>query len=376
MNTAKILEMNYSVMQRASLQPIVINNDFIMTSQERGRQRIQQQNNGNPANKIHPQFQQIPNRSMPSFHMIGAPISEANNKFLHNGSSINTHKVRGGFYSPVHVVHTGVQVAPQATPQQNLYRVIRIDTNSRPPVSSGVSVVSASSADYTVVTGGDVRHLSHLPPHCVDRSFGAMDKNTTETFANSVGGSTLSQVLESRVCDNKTVPPSARDAISSARVPREADDVKWKLRFQELCSYKKKKGDCLVPTRSIEFFHLGPWVSTQRAEFKKLTVGMSSSLTDERVKMLNSIGFTWRVDVPWKVRFNELIIFKRQCGHCDVPRSYKDNPRLGRWVHAQRSAYKSFLNGSKSKITQERVNLLQSIGFNWKVGIRRKNTRV
>ena len=56
---------------------------------------------------------------------------------------------------------------------------------------------------------------------------------------------------------------------------------------------------------------------------------------------------------------NELAEFKREFGHCNVPRSYKRNPQLGRWCDTQRQLLK---NG---KLSQDRIDKLYELGFTW-----------
>jgi len=53
----------------------------------------------------------------------------------------------------------------------------------------------------------------------------------------------------------------------------------------------------------------------------------------------------------------ELRKFKDKEGHCNVPKSYSDNPELGRWVNRQR--------GQRLTILKERYSKLDSIGFTW-----------
>lgn len=155
------------------------------------------------------------------------------------------------------------------------------------------------------------------------------------------------------------------------KATRLGDDCRWKLRFEDLKAFKEKHGHCLVPTRSLEY-PLGSWVSTQRAEYKRCMYKQkSSSMTTKRISLLESVGFVWNVDVPWNERFKELVQFKERFGHCSVPRDFQINPALGRWVHAQRSAYRNLTKGIKSKITLERVHMLEKIGFCWKgLGVR------
>ena len=73
--------------------------------------------------------------------------------------------------------------------------------------------------------------------------------------------------------------------------------------------------------------------------------------------MLESIGFSWEpTDEAWTARFDELVDFKDENGDCNVP---KVQGPLGRWVDTQRQSYK------KGKLSQERIGLLKSIGFEW-----------
>jgi len=111
------------------------------------------------------------------------------------------------------------------------------------------------------------------------------------------------------------------------RMSRAGDENRWQRRFKELKDFKRKYGNCLVPTQSSDFPKLGPWVSTQRAEYKKRAENKASSMTDERIKYLLSVGFIWNVDVPWEQRFHQLQNFKEEYGHCFVSRAYRPNPR-------------------------------------------------
>ena len=122
----------------------------------------------------------------------------------------------------------------------------------------------------------------------------------------------------------------------------------WTERFGELTNYKVENGDCNVPTKQGP---LGEWVSRQRQSYKK------GILAQERIDLLESIDFTWEaIDEAWMARFDELVDFKNDNGDCNVPSS--QGP-LGRWVSEQRSNYK------KGKLSQERIDFLESIGFEW-----------
>jgi hypothetical protein len=70
-----------------------------------------------------------------------------------------------------------------------------------------------------------------------------------------------------------------------------------------------------------------------------------------------------RVDLKslWGRRYGQLVEFKEAHGHCNVPQRYAANVELGRWVKDQRT-FKV-----KGKISQERIELLEEIGFQWKI---------
>jgi hypothetical protein len=76
----------------------------------------------------------------------------------------------------------------------------------------------------------------------------------------------------------------------------------------------------------------------------------------------------------WETRIQQLLEYKEQHGHLEIPVRYKENPSLGKFVHNTREQYKTFLrlqegqqNGSakpkKCPLTAERVAQLEHLGF-------------
>jgi hypothetical protein len=131
---------------------------------------------------------------------------------------------------------------------------------------------------------------------------------------------------------------------------------------------------------------LGIWVSAQRQQYKIMrqipdaTKGRRSApLTEQRIALLNEIGFTWTIrsretfSESWSQRFEELKEFKRVNGHCLVPSRYSTNPELGVWVGGQRSQYRVYMktkeNGdcSVSGMNEDRIHELEELGFAWGV---------
>ena len=105
----------------------------------------------------------------------------------------------------------------------------------------------------------------------------------------------------------------------------------------------------------------------------------SYSMTRERAALLEEIGFVWSAKdpscKPWEGRYADLCAFVRKYGHAGVPMDYKEDPRLPPWVSAQRHEFKLLSEGKVSRLTQDRVNKLNAVGFLWKVPRGRKKRK-
>ena len=71
------------------------------------------------------------------------------------------------------------------------------------------------------------------------------------------------------------------------------------------------------------------------------------------------------ITMAWNKHLSELMKFKQQWGHCDVPSQFDECPKLGRWATHQRSQYRLLKSGKKSSISDERVAQLEKLGFKW-----------
>jgi len=158
----------------------------------------------------------------------------------------------------------------------------------------------------------------------------------------------------------------------------------WEESYELLLSYKEEHGHTNVPQSEKP---LGTWVNSQRIEHAKYlrwiepecnednTELPKTSMNSRRKKLLDDVGFVWdAVGHTWITRYEELCDFRREHGHCVVPRS---NGRLGAWVEKMRIEYKKYntlltlekSNNSKIKtiLTQDRVQKLNDIDFVWNV---------
>jgi len=127
----------------------------------------------------------------------------------------------------------------------------------------------------------------------------------------------------------------------------------WEEMFSALVDFKKTHGHCKVP-KTYGDSKLYSWVSIQRQHWKK------KKLTDDRIQRLDEIGFIWDPqESVWEEMFSALVDFKKTHGHCDVPLNWPENPKLGHWVYIQRQHWK------KKKLTDDRIQRLDEIGFIW-----------
>lgn len=163
----------------------------------------------------------------------------------------------------------------------------------------------------------------------------------------------------------KSSPETPRP--SAQRQERTVFDEMWQQRYDELVKFWKENGHCSVPQRYPPNKALGKWVHKQRQEFKKKRDGELSSLTSYRIAALQKIGFqvdtTNRAEALWQQRYKELMQFKIENGHCNVPQKFAPNKALGKWVHRQRHEFKKMRDGEPTFLTQQRIDDLEKIGF-------------
>eukprot|EP00551_Chaetoceros_affinis_P010200 CAMPEP_0203675788 /NCGR_PEP_ID=MMETSP0090-20130426/22149_1 /ASSEMBLY_ACC=CAM_ASM_001088 /TAXON_ID=426623 /ORGANISM="Chaetoceros affinis, Strain CCMP159" /LENGTH=275 /DNA_ID=CAMNT_0050542117 /DNA_START=42 /DNA_END=866 /DNA_ORIENTATION=- len=108
----------------------------------------------------------------------------------------------------------------------------------------------------------------------------------------------------------------------------------WERMYRKLKDYKKKYGNCEVPTGWKEDTKLSAWIASLRKSHKRKLRNKPFQhcfLTDARMKKLNEIGFTWSIkrSPKWDEMFEELVKFKDDHGHCLVPQRYEQNSSLG-----------------------------------------------
>eukprot|EP00526_Cylindrotheca_closterium_P011882 CAMPEP_0113605450 /NCGR_PEP_ID=MMETSP0017_2-20120614/2335_1 /TAXON_ID=2856 /ORGANISM="Cylindrotheca closterium" /LENGTH=473 /DNA_ID=CAMNT_0000513943 /DNA_START=116 /DNA_END=1537 /DNA_ORIENTATION=+ /assembly_acc=CAM_ASM_000147 len=147
---------------------------------------------------------------------------------------------------------------------------------------------------------------------------------------------------------------------------------KWMEQWGQLKEYRKKHGDCLVPTHYAENPKLGRWVHTQRHQNRMRLKGKKSCMTIERFELLNQLDFAWvvratleRPRATWQQRFEELVKFHGSNGHFRVDAMRM--PQLNKFCLDQRYRLRLLKKNQGKDVTKrmgpDRVKALSEIGF-------------
>lgn len=103
----------------------------------------------------------------------------------------------------------------------------------------------------------------------------------------------------------------------------------WNTRYEQLVAFQKEFHHCCVPLNYPRNPSLAHWVKRQRYQYRMKSDGKHSTLTEERQKSLEKLGFVWDSHAAsWEERWNQLNEFRQQFGHSRVPKNYPANPPL------------------------------------------------
>jgi hypothetical protein len=169
--------------------------------------------------------------------------------------------------------------------------------------------------------------------------------------------SALAQWLSVQRDDKKkgVLPLEHETILNELGVVWDVRDAKWRAMYEQLRQYYTEHGNSDVPHRSKDNPLLAAWIDYQRERKDK------NALTVEQVGLLDEIGFTWkrRDRGSWEDRLAEVIAFKEKHGHCNIPLSITDPPKLGAFINAMR------FQRNKGTLSAERIAKLDAVGFVW-----------
>jgi len=131
-------------------------------------------------------------------------------------------------------------------------------------------------------------------------------------------------------------------------------DAKIDYMCSILCNYYKENGICLIPHQTkYQNEDLGKWFN----EIRKRKNRLSSKI----ILKLNNVGFLWEdsLETQWTNNYEEFKNYIVKFNTMTVSR--KNNGFLQRWVMRQRKLY------SVNKLSKERIQKLNDIGFVWTI---------
>ncbi len=115
---------------------------------------------------------------------------------------------------------------------------------------------------------------------------------------------------------------------------------------------------------------LNTWARKQRREYEKFERGEKCTITRSRIDKLDALNFNWSesasaADMTFEEKIDQLKSFHCAHGHSKVPKIYKPNPSLGRWVARMREQYRLHKAGKASCLNASKILRLEKIGFEW-----------
>lgn len=178
-----------------------------------------------------------------------------------------------------------------------------------------------------------------------------LDQIRTEMGRKSVSPFKVSGLNKIAIDLPATVDANFGSALRTYLV--EQVTVSWNFFFGLLEAFVEREGHSKVHQhfKTADGYSLGTWVSAQK--------GNEAGISMNRKAHLEALpGWVWAENqTPWDERFAELMAYKATHGHVDVPTDPSNE--LWVWVRKQRQS------GGKGLLSQDRLQRLVGIGFNW-----------
>ena len=124
---------------------------------------------------------------------------------------------------------------------------------------------------------------------CIQNLVRSKKKGTATTLSKNNGGCGSNSTKKRRHVAVASASKTLKRGVAR-RSDRESNDTPWNVNCKSLAEFKELHGHTNVPQK---MGHLGKWVNNARQEYRKKELGRKSSLTKERIKQLDDIGFQW-----------------------------------------------------------------------------------
>ena len=160
-----------------------------------------------------------------------------------------------------------------------------------------------------------------------------------------------------------------------------ARESKIETRLLQLKEFVAKFGHGVIPPHYPGNSKLANWAANQRRQWKAWKNGEKSKMTTEREKVLSEAGLEFdptkdrkkesKVECrSWNDYFHELnaiIAVKKRSGNTDMNKISNRRRHLKEWCDEQRVEYALLKWNKSSTITQDQINQLEEIGFDWQL---------
>mmetsp|Transcript_23139 Transcript_23139/g.64340 ORF Transcript_23139/g.64340 Transcript_23139/m.64340 type:complete len:540 (-) Transcript_23139:115-1734(-) len=205
------------------------------------------------------------------------------------------------------------------------------------------------------------------PNDPVAKSETCMEANAADPLMNHMQHPTepFQGLFDSVAAATATPGELAQKALETKKISENKHNV-WMEFLAKLRAYKEAHGDCTVPRGFHSDTRLANWVCEQRKQYKLMKDGKKSNITQHRIDLLDELGFAWNAqEAAWDRHYADMKKFKAENGHCLVPETHKQFPKLYVWIKEQRRHYSLWKQGKPAHMTEKRHQLLEQIGFCW-----------
>mmetsp|Transcript_15086 Transcript_15086/g.36934 ORF Transcript_15086/g.36934 Transcript_15086/m.36934 type:complete len:485 (-) Transcript_15086:839-2293(-) len=299
---------------------------------------------------------------------------------IHTYKPVPPRRKRSRSHSPVPQV---IAVSPEV-PLAEPARKRKSPPPASPSVATAAATVAAAVATVSdVATPSPARRGSPLllksayirRPHKKRKATKANSSSTTKASGNKAEKQKSAKAAKSTKSTKKSPPPPPKkpspqkldDSEEDTRFKRFQNN-QWSQKFQELLKFRKENGHCQVPHTWPPNPQLARWVKRQRYQFKLRCEGKLSTMTEDRIQLLDEAGFVWDSHAAaWQEKYEELKDYVNKHKTFNMGSSYATHPQLATWVKCQRRQYKLLMAGEESNMTPERKDLLEKLGFLWGV---------
>ena len=215
-------------------------------------------------------------------------------------------------------------------------------------------------------------YSAHYHMETIDHEGSDIDFGTVEDVG-SLLASIDDMVSRDDSVDPTPIGPSGIRVVSEVKLDR---DFGWRSEasFIQLLSPLLSEGDTCEQSTKIaltegdqldgSFLTLRHESTDRRVEPSVATSTLNPLATDNNEDSENT-RFKEYQSEQWCEKFQELVKYQQENGHCLVPHNWTNNKPLAQWVKRQRYQYKLKAEGRHSTLTPERQDALERLGFVW-----------